>query len=130
MMKQILEKYDYTKRTLFYPLPLSWLFGTKLKPTWTWVKCGVPRLVTHPPTFPQLTNLFLPISPNSSADSAQTQQVYQMTTEFCSSWCSWHLGDTGSVLLAAAAVAHIRILLPADFFWKDYQIRFCSAEPQ
>lgn len=60
-------------------------------------------------------------------DSGQTQQVYQMTTEFCSSWWSWHLGDMGAVLLA---VAHIRILLPPDFFWKDYQIRFCSAQPQ
>ena len=70
---------------------------------------------------------FLPISPNFNADSAQAQQVYQMTTEFCSSWCSWHLGDRGAALLA---VAHIRILPPADFFWKDHQIRFCSAEPQ
>ena len=62
------------------------------------------------------TNPFLPILPNFNADSAQTQQVYQMTSEFCSSWCSWHLGDRGSATLAAATRAHIRIAVTRRLF--------------
>ena len=76
------------------------------------------------------TNPFLPILPNFNADSAQTQQVYQMTSEFCSSWCSWHLGDRGQCHSGCCySGTHPHSCYPPTFSGKTIKSVFAPLSP-